>query len=65
MLALGRVRRTVDENEMRALKAKERVALRGNIERFDGPKAIPAASQRDDLRKILCAFWIVKKRVVD
>ena len=56
VLALGRVRWTVDEDQMRALQAEERVALPGDIKGLDRPKPIPAAGQGNHFRKIVLAF---------
>jgi len=52
MLALRRVRWAVDQDQMGAFQALERFALRGNVERLDRPKTVPATSQRNDLGMI-------------
>lgn len=56
VLALRGIRRAIDQNQPGALQALKRFALRGDIERFDRPEAVPAASQRNDFRKIRLAF---------
>lgn len=43
MLALRRIRGAVDEDEVRLLQAEQGISLRGDVERLDGAKAIPAA----------------------
>jgi len=56
MLALRRIRRTIDENEPGALKAEQRFALRRDIKRLDRAEPIPASRQRHDVGKIGPAF---------
>ena len=43
VLALGGIRRTVDQNQSRLHEALERFPLRGDVERRDRTQAIPAA----------------------
>jgi hypothetical protein len=40
---LGRIRRAVDEDQLRPLQTLERFALRQDVERLDRAEAIPAA----------------------
>jgi hypothetical protein len=56
MLALGWIRRTIDEDQPGALETEEGFALRPDIEGLDGPEAIPASRQRDDIGKIGLTF---------
>ena len=52
MLALCGVWRAVDKDQLCALQAQKRLALRGHIKRLNRSKPIPAPRQRYDLRKI-------------
>ena len=56
VLALRRIRRTIDEDESGALEAEQGFALRRDIKRLDRPKPIPASRQRHDVGKIGRAF---------
>ena len=56
MLALGGIGRAVDENQPGPPEALERFSLRGEVERLDRAKTIPAARQRNDLGVIGGAF---------
>jgi hypothetical protein len=52
VLALSGIGRAVDQNKLRALQALERLALRRDVERFNGTEAIPATRERNDVGKI-------------
>jgi hypothetical protein len=56
VLALGGIRRAVDENELRLLQTQEGFALGGNIERLDRPETVPAAGQGHDIGEIRIAL---------
>ena len=56
VLALGGIRRAVDENQPGSPEVLERIFLRGDVERLDRAQAIPAARQRNHLGVIGAAF---------
>jgi len=52
VLALGRIRWAIHENESRLFQAHEDFRMIGERERFNEPQSIPATLQRDDERRV-------------
>jgi hypothetical protein len=52
VLALGRIRRAIHENEPRLFQPHEDFRMIGERERFNEPQSIPATLQRDDERRV-------------
>ena len=52
VLALGRIRRAIHQNEPRLFQMRENVGVFFEIEGFDEAQSVPATLQRDDERRV-------------
>jgi hypothetical protein len=56
VLALGRIRRAIHENEPRLFQTRENVGVFFEVERFDKTQPVPATGERDHERLVARSF---------